>query len=136
MKPQDLMIGDWVKCTNPYCEGHRVDYISELEDEIGVDGEIWDLTDVIPIPLTQEILEKNEFENITSRLESSEQYIHLYEINDDIVIGELPSGFNICIERYNGDYDVYEHFQFCSICFVHELQHALRLCGIEKNIII
>ena len=144
MKPEELMLGDIVTfedCQNdkePVIikiwsinqDGEAFAFIDDDEsvDEIVIDDEI------VGIPLTQEILEKNGFENITSRLESSEQYIHLYEINDDIVIGELPSGFNICIERYNGDYDVYEHFSFCSICNIHELQHALKLCGIDKTI--
>ena len=55
------MIGDLLKCRESTCQGHRVDYINEMDGEVGVDGEILDLDMVYPIPLTPEILEKNGF---------------------------------------------------------------------------
>lgn len=30
----------------------------------------------------------------------------------------------------------YDEVKLCEVKYVHELQHALRLCGIEKEIII
>lgn len=76
-----------------------------------------------PIPLTKEILEKN-FEKKT-----------LYGIFDDY--------FDFEIREYNDSMYIINYHscempipdtQISDICFVHELQHALKFCGIEKEI--
>lgn len=77
-----------------------------------------------PIPLTPEILEKN-FEKKA-----------LWGIYDDY--------YDFTIREWDGMFIVNYHYceipmpdtQIVGISWVHELQHALRLCGIEKEIII
>ena len=62
MEATELMIGNLVRCRESSCQGHRVDFVNEMDGEVGVDGEILNLDMVYPIPLTPEILEKNGFE--------------------------------------------------------------------------
>lgn len=78
-----------------------------------------------PIPLTAEILEKN-FEKKT-----------LYGIFDDYFDFEIRE-FNdsMYIVNYHCCEMPIPDTQISNICFVHELQHALRLCGVEKEIIL
>lgn len=117
MEAKDLMIGDYVKCS-PHCLGHRVDYISELEEEVGVDGEILSLDMIEPIPLTPEFLELNGWE-------------------------ERPTGYVFYTDGKRYDNSLWYIFgsntfvistaEF-QIKYVHELQHALKMCGIKKEI--
>lgn len=114
MNVKELMIDDWVLYDN---EPHKIQGVSYGEVTI----ECWpkDEGDIEPIPITTEILEKNGF------------------VNEEVDPDELLSYF-----RWdNGDIHVsiYNNFNYISdlhIHHVHELQHALRLCGIEKEIIL
>lgn len=113
------MIGDWVSCDGKCYQ------IAELGGMVCLDAEkeiFASLEDITPIPITPEILEKNGW------------HIPKHKIwcqNDDVT-------FYMC--RYtDGTYEIYadgdsEFSNFCNIRFVHELQHALKLCGIEKTI--
>lgn len=133
MEAKDLMIDDYIRCSQD-CHGHRVDYISELEGEVGVDGEILSLDMIEPIPLTQEILERNDFKKFPfPHIEGQHQWtwwknivtsvtLWCRELNDDTKDGmvlkiEAPIS-QLCIK----------------VNYVHELQHALHLCEIKKEI--
>ena len=105
------MIGDWYAFRgHPYkCTASDIASIAECEEKGAP-------TDISEIPLTPEILEKNG-----------------WEWN-----GELWVTDNFLIE--NG-YDYNNRFWWSifsspllPINSVHDLQHALRLCGIEKEI--
>ena len=129
MKATDLMIGDWVKCTDPRCEGHQVDLIDNGNEEVGLDGEIDNFENIIPIPLTPEILEKNfgkpyprgGFHNY--RMEKDETIAFVIE---DRRVSAAPDN-RVVFCRVPGTY-------ICDVNYVHELQHALRLCGIDKEL--
>jgi hypothetical protein len=126
MKANELMIGDWVQ--NPLGWKARVMSIKHtcvFKDEweylfkIGISKDTFQNnlseSELSPIPLTPEILEKNGF---------SDDYC-----NDDLcyaqscgdVIGIHINGKNGCMDEM--------YFKY-----VHQLQHALRLCGISKEI--
>lgn len=133
MKATDLMIGDWVKCEDPKCEGHQVDLIDLCNEEVGLDGEIDNFENIIPIPLTPEILEKNfgrpyglgwydVYE--LKRIEGE----GIYYIRDAY---RYPSKERFSIIKADD-----KEITFCSLKYVHELQHALKLCGIEKEIVL
>lgn len=140
MKATELMIGDWVcysKANKYYTRVNEIRHTEvPLDDQWYIEGmrsnndkinpnavEYFAVEILSPIPLTDEILEKNEF---------------YYENN----IGHV-------LEHYNYEiiYDTWEHElrilkdreqilkikTFDKMC-VHELQHALRLCGINKEI--
>jgi len=127
MKANELMIGDWVVYNGD------VDYINPIKiegmdiatgmcvttdrDDVGFDG-VW------PIYLTAEILEKNGAwceHNIGYVMEEGENEI-IYDLFDH-KLRILKNREQILNLEYLWD-------EMC----VHELQHALRLCNIEKEI--
>ena len=115
MRAVDLMIGDWVLIHEPECKGHRIDYISEMDEEIGADGELYSFDDVRPIPITLELLVKNNLERI-----ATDYYdLDVYEANDGlwrVVYTNLEcSGFDESVV----------------VSSVHELQHFLRHLKID-----
>lgn len=134
MDCKDLMIGDWVNIHEPECKGHRIDSIDELDGQVGADGEVYDECDIRPIPLTEEILVKNGFYR-------SPRW-HYCEITTDDgfkIYIQLGCGGRIDyvrITKHNSDLMERDLDATVIIHYVHELQHMLRLCGIEKEIVI
>lgn len=134
MKEQDIMLGDWVKCEGkPY----RITQIGDILD-MANDEKSWLAypEEVSPIPLTLEILEKNGFENDFYEEESVADYhaIRLEGYTLKYKIGQIDG---YLVTWCNGGVNVTTDYNGCvqkDISFVHELQHALRLCGIEKEI--
>ena len=133
------MIGDWVFC-NGECTVVDITH-KETFDIVGLDytGEydIFYVKDIKPIPLTQEILESNGFE-LTEKDD-------IFRCQDGKIVIEVgiyhPDFINIGFEQTTPDGT--NKGEISSICkidgsdiFVHELQHALRLCGIEKEIVL
>lgn len=115
MRATELMIGDWVLIHEPECKGHRIDYISEMDEEVGADGELYSFDDVRPIPITLEFLVKNNLERI-----ATDYYdLDVYEANDGlwrVVYTNLEcSGFDESVV----------------VSSVHELQHFLRHLKID-----
>lgn len=139
MKTEDLMIGDWVltlESTHKEKVFAQVDAIEEGKHSILVTRECsnWfvDVDWIEPISLTSEILEKNGF-----RKSVSPPGIHAkcYEINNK------DEKYCLTIANYNEykrlllDIDSEDSECFNIKCdYVHQLQHALRLCGIKKEI--
>lgn len=117
---KDLMIGDWVcfdgdtEHTNPV----QIDGIST--EEACVDGDWYDVWE--PIPLTAEILEENGWESYSHENTPIWGMIQGFEI----VLAWMSYYWQLCV-----DGTIYRQIQ---IKHVHELQHALKLCGIEKEI--
>ena len=145
MEAKDLMIGDWVKISHINKIG-RVYRINRANGRGNgwvavIDGDYHE--DYIePIPLTPEILEKNGWK-------------HEFDKKDYMVLYDLPKteskeGVNVwmmwCIGEHNLDINKQSesilrynlcHSRVCIPCdYVHQLQHALRLCGIEKEIVL
>ena len=123
MKANELMIGDWVyssftlsklPCKVTYLKLHESGYGSvETTNVIGVK----DIASLSPIPLTPEILEKNGF--VKESRECHSKTLQYCVLIDGLWID--VSGENY----FEGKLE-----------FVHQLQHALRLCGIEKEIVL
>lgn len=127
MTSKDLMIGDWVfinHCSNRLepCYGRVTGIDKNGEDVYTTDGMV-DISLIEPIKLTGDILTANGF--------YSERNIgYVYEDGEhDVIVDLWDQDYRIL---YNRDVMVNIH------CFfdiaVHELQHALRLCGVEKEI--
>lgn len=118
MKANELMIGDLL-----YDKAN--DYYGEVtgvidNGEIYIDGVIAYIADCTPIPLTQEILEKNRaFKNHLM----GEQRHFTYNLY----------GFEL-LAIYDADFSFQINTGARKMKYVHELQHALKLCGIEKTI--
>ena len=119
MKVKELQIGDYVdyrgqiiKVTSLYDKGGS--------NEVGWSDKecVWVNADnVEPIPLTPEILEKNGF------IKESREFQR-----NTLQYCVLTDGLWIDISEVN-------YFEG-KLEFVHQLQHALRLCGITHEIII
>lgn len=131
---KQLMIGDlvYVKAYRLDDNFQRVEFkkpvrIAEIGNIVTVEDPVNDKepylicesTDIEPVRLTPEILEKNGFVCKGAWMIEGED-MGLRQLGDNW--GLLPY-----YADYNGDC-------FCIISFVHDLQHALRLCGIDKNI--
>lgn len=135
MEANELMIGDWVY-NNPAYFNDDYNGVTEFPDELQSykieRGEDLEETGCYsPIPLTAEILEKNGFE--CEQMEFSRAIWNTYKIADNLyfaICGEMKAcGY------YVGQLNDSDYIQnVLKIDYVHELQHALRLCGIEKNI--
>ena len=130
MKVEELMVGDWVY-RNGKDEPMKVLTIGEHGCCLGfTDGYCGEAEDLIePIPLTKEILEKNGFEVFNGG------YYIIKVLEDD----EVPT-----LYVWNG-YDSIWVVDYCSMnkytyikdCkYVHEFQHELKSCGIEKEIVL
>jgi len=146
MKAKELMIGDWVQISE-FCKYHgaigRIKTLIEHKDNenayfkvflqnntihIGIEDICSD--DIRPIPLTPEILEKNGFEKAlqlsnTEPSDIDEEGNKHYSYNKTFWGWWQPD--NILSIPANG-------LGWLNIKYVHQLQHALRLCGIEKEI--
>ena len=84
------------------------------------DSDVWYPVETYePIPLTPEILEKNGFKN--------EGYFSAFNIGDYRIISD--AGHVAIIHGGHADIDI-------PIMNVNELQHFLRHCGIEKEIVL
>lgn len=123
MDIRDLSIGDWVLDgnNNPAqilaIENWSDGYVLNVRiKDIGIGVVV--ITRVRPIPITQEILEKN---GISKTYEGDEYAVYKGE------------GFNVT-EYYTELWEFERHRNRLMIRNVHQLQHALRLAGIEKEI--
>ena len=114
MNCTDLMLDDWVLDTYTG-KPMRVQYV---DIKVGKGLE--------PIPLTPEILEKNGFEKDDGGEEC-------WGCDAGWVI---PGEYDECGKEKSWQVEILgEPNSFTgTIHFVHDLQHALRLCGIEKEI--
>lgn len=120
MKANELMIEDWV-ISNKRGKDEIVKVVS-IEGGTNfcwLDADCFSglvaCEDLSPIPLTPEILEKNGWKETA--------YWHEYQDGKNIIQCCLPDMRG----RINGI--KIEHFK-CE--YVHQLQHALRLCGLNE----
>lgn len=135
MKASDLMIGDLVHIAG-YIEPRAHSITAIKPDEFGdyfalldEDDVWWDITCLAPIPITPEILEENGFEKgIGSDIYGivvGDCCLHYY------FTGRLEKTLHVTI--FSPD-DRILHIWTIPAKYVHELQNALRLCKIEKEI--
>jgi len=113
MEANELMIGDWLLYNNMPYRVIQVDGIARdgfmLENGMEDCGE--------PIQLTKDILWKNFPDTLGN----------VYWMWDDEKSNEEENWYEFSISSKNVKVNM-------TIRYVHELQHALRLCGIEKEI--
>ena len=140
---KDLMIGDWVNIyhfTNDeqqvkdlfhakvvsILQGNEKENYNTIECVYGTDIAFRPADTCLPIPLTAEVLEKNGWTKPASSRVWSRNNVPSFVL-EEIDDGSFEVTTDTCLE-WGG---------LCVICFVHELQHALRLCGInDKEIVL
>lgn len=148
MKANELMIGDYVnyrgqiiKVTSLYDKGGSNEVGWSDKESVWVNA-----SNVEPIPLTPEILEKNGFIKDANKDDRFTDTYHLL-----VPTGFERNSFTIQVSVYKEPIDGVStlvkcwgwlppynrgmnDIHLCSANYVHELQHAMRLCGIEKEI--
>ena len=131
MKANELMIGDWV------LDGNHIAQVVLLTC-YGIIGttfnESSNIEVVEPILLTPEILEKNGF--VANKHVYPYPYYEYINEKDKLKVGfAFPQGNRTSYKDpwvYVDSENVFIEHLPC--IFVHQLQHALRLCGIDKTI--
>ena len=115
MKVNELMLGDWIE------DGYKKAQVTSITCDgiVETTAAISNIEVVDPIPLTEEILVKNGFDK-----DERSKYFHLYTLDM-----EGHWDFDISWSSQNGF-----SYEDIKLTYVHQLQHLLRLCGIEKEI--
>lgn len=135
MKPTELQIGDWVLINNT---PHQIQVIDSIDAEIQADDEVYYVGEdryhsedkLEGVPLTYEILKKNGFKktalnepnttNLVSKWWSKQGEIYIkeyYLARSREITYVVGGGYRMRIEN---------------IYMVHQLQHSLRLCGLDE----
>lgn len=144
MTQNEIMLGDWL-CLTTNHQPQKIVNVEQLENNVTIIGLVdkdgdYDalyLNELEPIKLTKEILEKNGWKKCKGEDEFHVKYQCDYE---DLIVEwrniftTIPGlfGYFSCTNPYT----LSEIINGLPLNYVHELQHALRLCGIEKEIIL
>lgn len=134
MKAVDLMIGDWVKIKG-HLDYDKVQEIARDESmqwyiSFACSATLFRAYEFEPVPLTPEILEKNGFEMF-----KYDGWVHYYRIFGN---GAIPFVLHSIIggEMLSQEVDIFSTSTNTNcgidVNYVHELQHALRLCGLNE----
>lgn len=142
MKANDLMLGDYIS-VKP--SGLPIKVAAVHHKKVAYHAVINKLTWVResllePIPLTPEILEKNGFEKSYSSILTADGYKKLpqYKYKNMAQVQDICRNL-ITISYSDLEGSVYDiqcgiGSHIYDLKYVHQLQHALRLCGIKKEI--
>ena len=145
----DLMVGDIVSLSDRY--GNAIAEVCEVRGETVrmTNGYGFGYADIVPVPVTDEVLEKSGFHyGYVSRDKykmGTEEFANFesgwcLDVSSGEVSIKFPSHFPTKSEKgfvyindhlLNRDVTVF----FSDTLYFHELQHALRLCGISKDIV-
>ena len=116
MKARELMIGDWVY--DAILKGNtKIEMVSLTAIQGDFNTCLYNEETFDPIPLTKDILEANGFEEFDGWM------LYEYEGNEISWMGTILKG--------SGELG---NFEFPAIMYVHQFQHVLRICGIDKEI--
>ena len=111
MKPNELMIGDWVEY------GQYITTVRNLSDKIVLSGCVGRLDEVRPVPLTEKILENNGATRYGAKYANLQQWVLKFGDKRKTIMQDVL------------------HEEWCAndvwFKYVHELQHILRLIGIN-----
>lgn len=132
MKKTELQIEDWVDRRGDIIRVFGVDINGIVSFE---DGKTCHASWLKPLPLTREILLKNKIANFDDMPISAddpleELYNLFFEEDEEHDLEISYSDYNKCF-AWTISCDEYS---IIPLRYVHELQHAISLCGIEKTI--
>ena len=126
MKSEDLMLNDWV-LTQKGEPAQVYQIYNGIVALTAPSPTLYNVECLHPIRLTPELLEKNGFVKLWNQYvlkADKEPFIHLISLDN------LPNANGRMLVAIK---DRYTNAKI-AITYVHQLQHALRLCGIEKEI--
>ena len=118
MTAKELMIDDWVYNTH----NRQNEQVAEIGSGLVMlaYNDMYEYDEIEPIPLTDTILKANGFEYHHKNF-AALSYEHPFQLG----MVEWPD------ENGIGSWMIGDLFK---IRYVHELQHAMKLCGIDKEI--
>ena len=130
MKAEELMIDDWVY--NHESKQYQRVWLLDYDNVILINGHYsYDYDDIEPIPLTLEILKKNGW----TYNDEDEKFAPQTWVGGGLMLqGADDCGYRIVVTSDYDDEDT-NSTPFV-ILYVHELQHALKLRRIKKEIIL
>ena len=134
LKISDLSVGDWVRCRDRIGRIERLEAIRSdervrvaVESYLGTMYLFVGIEDIEPIPITAKILEKNGF--VKKNYDNGKMWDWWWD--------------NVLVRKY-ADEDIYrfivalnsKHYTTTMVVgkHTHQLQHALRLAGVDKEI--
>lgn len=130
MKANELMLGDWVAFRKDFPD--RVNAIAIGGHSVSLEHDSWQqMSSISPIPLTPGILKKNGFDFLYSSVpggtpqEQRMRKVDTYKWR----------GLAVNYYHETNDFQMV-NFRGVRLDYVHQLQHALRLCGIENEIVL
>lgn len=144
MKVEELMIGDWVNVFDVPKQIEGIRTFKNGDEMVYYDGDNGNfITSVTPILLTEKILHNNGFKNDVIAQKSiiaegaSNFSVILISEDNRITINNIDEYLN-SFNKWYIHIDTEDMRTLCvaEITYVHELQHVLKLCKIEKEIII
>lgn len=132
LKISDLSVGDWVEYRGNICAISAIyQAAANFPDEVALLSKnkclgVRPVSELLPIPITADILEKNGFESTTKPnvFTLTHGKLQLYVSNE--FDGWTMSFVNFMERLYI--------LQVIRKSYIHELQHALRLAGVDKEI--
>lgn len=142
LKISDLSVGDWVRYRDREWE---VCSIYQFTEEVGLfrkDSQICEsIEDIESIPITAEILEKNGFTRSSGEFPIYEYTTLLGKMLRKTTVSlNHPYSYIVCrIEDTSKELREYDRITVNSSVertpiHIHDLQHALRLAGVDKEI--
>lgn len=136
MKATELMVGNWVLINGT---PRKIQAVDGVDDEIMANDELYTLAEdryhsedkVEGVPITPEILEKNGFLKQAGEIWEFDIFLEDKKFVSMIVWRRDYVTPNLSVRSFTLQYGSYSRR---NVNYVHELQNALRLCGIEKEI--
>lgn len=117
MKANELMIGDLISYDG---EAMVIESLYKYNNQYRINQDQYTINFAEPIPLTSEILEKNGFETKFG-------YSKYNDEDDFFLVTWNSISHHLRVRTFDNDCA----FDKDHIDYVHELQHALRLCGMN-----
>lgn len=131
MKAEELMIGDWVYNTH----NRQPEQVCEIREHMVMlaYNDLYDYDEIEPIPLNDEILQKNGFRRVGERWGCGDELNSYYFGNGQDIDIHLPTNSDkymlVIRDHVSPDPD----YQLISrLKHVHKLQHALKEYKYEK----
>ena len=137
LKISDLSVGDWVRCVQWNGRIQRIAMHDGATVEVIIEADLGRLymykrvDEIYPIPITAEILEKNGWSNDGMyAILRIDEHLHLEYYYHEHRLRKYYCG----VDEWQNHAKVSD-ITFAAHCYsVHQLQHAIRLAGVDKEI--